>query len=90
MANNYLPASFNKQLANGSGSARIDSLVGGNSKILISALSFVLLALIIWFVIRHFKRLRKLAVEGEQILARSFTLDVIVGMAISVLYILLR
>jgi hypothetical protein len=85
LANQYLPSAVGTSY-----STRAGEVFGSNSSLLLDVLYLVLGALIIWYVARHFKRVKALAVSGEHILARHYLLDVVVALIIGGLYVLVR
>ncbi|HEY1645394.1 MAG TPA: hypothetical protein VGF75_03325 [Candidatus Saccharimonadales bacterium] len=90
LANDYLPSN---QLSSGSTSAystRVETLMGINSNVLLGLLYAVLVVLAAWYVFRHLKRIKSLAMEGEQYLARHYFLDIALGAIIGSLYVLVR
>lgn len=90
-ANELLPASFSNspltQLNNG---ARIDSVIGNHSSLLIIVLTVLLIFLVGLFLIRHIKILRNLIVHGEEILSRKLMLDIVLALVIAGLFIMLN
>ena len=90
VANDYLPASFSSSIPDNASGARINSVVGGRNDLLILGLSLTLIVLCAWFALRHAKRLKRIAVNGEKLLARNFMLDVVGALLIAGLYVMLR
>ncbi|MEI9914384.1 MAG: hypothetical protein WDN66_05440 [Candidatus Saccharibacteria bacterium] len=66
VANDYLPASFNSSIPATASGARINSVVGGRNDLLILGLSLTLVVLCAWFAVRHAKRLKRIAINGEE------------------------
>ena len=89
VASHMLPVSLS-----GSTSAnyttRAEALIGYNSFMLLAGLYILLVILSSWYVVRHIKRIKRLIKDSEQVLARHYALDVLIGLMIGSLYILVR
>jgi len=82
----YAPGSFS-----GSSSlynARIEDLIGGNNATLLNLMYVALALLSAWYLVHHFKRLRKLITKGEAYLAKHYVMDILLGIAIGSLVVL--
>ncbi|MHB1864597.1 MAG: hypothetical protein ACYCPS_00305 [Candidatus Saccharimonadales bacterium] len=89
IANDYLPASFNTKVASRS-TARINSVIGSHNSVVLALMTIVLGVMVMWFVIRHLKILKRLVFKGEQMLARNFMLDILVALVIAGMYVMIR
>jgi hypothetical protein len=85
VASEYLPVTVGA-----TGSTRVGAVLGSNNRTLILMMELALVVLVSWFVVRHFKRIKTLIAGGEHVLARHYTLDVLLGMIIGCLYILVN
>lgn len=70
--------------------SRAEALIGYNNLLLLAGLYVLLVALSTWYALRHIKRIKRLIRSSEQVLARHYLFDVLIGLTIGSLYILVR
>lgn len=86
----YLPLSHeNKNSLRSGYSARISSVIGRSNNILLDLMYIIFGCLVIWYALRHFKKLKKLAYEGEEYLAKHYLFDILIGVIIGGLFIMI-
>ena len=82
----YAPGSFGGSSA--AYNARVESLIGSNSTVLLDLMYAALALLAGWYLVHHFKRLRSLVTEGESYLAKHYVMDIFLGVVIGSLVVL--
>ncbi len=82
MAGQFLPHSSFNSPSNTAYSARVQSVFGSNSSLLLDFAYLVLAVLVVWFIVRHYKRIRSLIIREEKLLMKHYFLDAILALLI--------
>lgn len=87
-AGQFLPHSSFNSVSNTGYSTRVQTVFGTNSSLLLDLAYLVLVCLVVWFIVRHYKRIKSLIIKGERLLMRHYMFDAVLAIMIGWLYIL--
>jgi hypothetical protein len=91
IASKHLPASLFGNNTNGSQyNSRASALIGSNSQAMLYLLYILIIGLVVWYVSRNYRKVKKTFVYGERLLARHYAIDLLLVVVIGGLYILVR
>ena len=82
IAGQSLPHNSFNSTSNSAYSARIQSVFGSNSRLLLYFAYLVLAVFVVWFIVRHYKRIRSLIIREEKLLMKHYFLDALLAILI--------
>jgi hypothetical protein len=88
-AGQYLPHSSFNSTSNASYNSRVQTVFGSNSALLIDLAYLILAVLVIWFIIRHYKRIKSVIIREERLLAKHYFFDALLAIMIGCMCLLI-
>jgi hypothetical protein len=82
VASQFLPHGSFNSASNTAYSTRVQSVFGSNSRLLLYFAYLGLAVFVVWFIVRHYKRIRGLIIREEKLLMKHYFLDAILAILI--------